>query len=319
MKHWRAWIVALVAWLAAPAATGQVLIVLSDGTAGYREVEEELRAGLHPLRDGNVQIDTILAPQLAGLDAARFDAYELVVTVGLAAAQPTIAREHDVPKPPPTLCLMIPRQSFERLAPAPADGRERRLSALFIDQPLARQLDLVRLALPDKHRVGVILGPTSAALAGELKLRAKERDLSLDPVEVRDSSGVYGALQTVVRQSELLLVVPDPIATNADTIYGLLLTSYRAQLPVVGFSEGLAKAGALVSLFSNARQQGRAGAEIASRALSDAGGLPAPQYPKYFTVRVNHSVARSLGLRIEDEAALAEALAARAAQPEGAP
>jgi len=292
--------------------------VLSDDTAGYREVEQELRAGLQPLRDGKLRVDAILASQLGGVEDARFNAYELVVTVGLAAAQPTIARERDVVKPPPTLCLMIPRQSFERLAPVPSMGRERRLSALFIDQPLARQLDLVRLALPDKRRVGVILGPTSAALEGELKLRAAERDLSLDLVEVRDSSGVYGALQSVVRRSDLLLAVPDPVATNADTIYGLLLTSYRAQLPVVGFSEGLAKAGALVSLFSSARQQGRAAAEIAAHALSGADGLPAPQYPKYFTVRVNHSVARSLGLRIEDETALAAALSARAMQHEPA-
>jgi ABC-type uncharacterized transport system substrate-binding protein len=210
---------------------------------------------------------------------------------------------------------MIPRQSFEKLAPAAASGHNPRLSALFIDQPLARQLDLVRRALPGKRQVGVILGPTSAALQNELKLRARERALNLNLAEVTDSAGIYAALQTVVHKSDVLLVVPDPVATNADTVYGLLLSSYRAQIPVVGFSEGLAKAGALVSVFSTARQQGDQGAEIAARVLSGAGALPPPQYPKYFTVRTNPSVARSLGLRMEDEAALAAALAASAAKP----
>jgi len=122
---------------------------------------------------------------------------------------------------------------------------------------------------------------------------------------------VYGALQSLLPESDVLLAIPDPVAVNASTIYGLLLTSYRAQVPVVGFSEGLVKAGALLGLFSTASQQGKQGAEIATRILAGDGGLPAPQYPKYFTVRANYSVARSLGLRLEEEAALAATLAPR--------
>ena len=95
------------------------------------------------------------------------------------------------------------------------------------------------------------------------------------------------------------------------TAYGVLLTSYRAKIPVVGFSEGLVKAGALLALYSSGRQQGKQGAEIANRILAGDGGLPAPQYPTYFTVRVNSSVARSLGIQMEEEATMAAALAAR--------
>ena len=108
-------------------------------------------------------------------------------------------------------------------------------------------------------------------------------------------------------ESDLLLLVPDPVVANADTVYGLLLTSYRAQIPVVGYSEGLLNAGALVSLFSTARQQGRQGAEIVGRLLAHE-ALPTPQHPRYFTVRVNASVARSLGLRLPAESALNAAL-----------
>jgi len=38
--------------------------------------------------------------------------------------------------------------------------------------------------------------------------------------------------------------------------------------------------------------------------------LPPPQYPKYFSVGVNYQVARSLGLAIEDEAALLQRIKA---------
>lgn len=286
--------------------------MLSDGSAGYEAVAEELRTGLQPLRDGRVRIDSVTAARLPSIDAPTFSAYELVVTVGLAAAQAATSREASMPAAPPTLCLLIPRQSFERLASSLQGGSEHRLSAVFIDQPLSRQLDLLRAALPDKHRVGVILGPSSQALADELRAEASRRGLQPTFAKVVESAGVYAALQAVMPESDVLLPLPDPVATSADTVYGLLLTSYRAQVPVVGFSEGLLNAGALVSLYSTARQQGRQGAEIASRVVAHESGLPAAQYPRYFTVRVNASVARSLGLHLPAETALQDALSAQA-------
>jgi len=299
--------IAVLLWVVSTPALAQVLVVLSDGSSGYQTVSEQLRAGLAPLRGGHVRIDAVTVPRLNGIDEPTFNAYEVVVTVGLAAAQATTARESGS-TPPLTLCLLIPRQSFERLAATRAPASERRLSALFIDQPLSRQFDLLRLALPDKHRVGVILGPSSQELTNELRSQARERALSLSLAKVSEAAGVYSALQTVLPESDLLLLLPDPVATNADTVYGLLLTSYRAQIPVLGFSEGLLNAGSLVSLYSTAQQQGKQGAEIASHILDRAGELPAPQYPKYFTVRVNASVARSLGLHMPVDTALNAAL-----------
>ena len=298
-------------WAVATSSSAQLLVVLSDESGSYQEVVEALRTGVAPVREGRIRINVVTAQHLASGDAPVFAGTELVVTVGLAAAQATIAREAALPTPPATLCLLIPRQSYERLIPPRGSGRERRLSAVFIDQPLSRQLDLIRIALPNRFRVGVILGPSSELLKDELRDKARERALVPKFAEVVEPSGVYGALQKVLPESDLLLALPDPVAVNASTAYGLLLTSYRAQVPVIGFSEGMAKAGALLSLFSTASQQGKQGAEILSRIFAGAPELPAPQYSKYFTVRVNFSVARSLGLRMEEEATLTAALAAR--------
>jgi len=298
---------ALAILIGSSSATAQILVVLSDGAAGYDAVADELRSGLKLARDGQLRVDSVDAVHLASVNDPAFGAYELIVPVGLSAAQAVMAREASSTMPPPTLCLLIPRQSFERLAPAVTNERPRRVSALFIDQPVSRQLDLLRIALPERHRVGVILGPSSQALEGGLRSQAKARDLSLNFARVDASPGVYAALQSVMPDSDLLLLLPDPVATTADTVYGLLLTSYRAQIPVVGYSEGLLNAGALVSLYSTARQQGRQGAEIAGSILAHE-PLPAPQHPKYFTVRVNASVARSLGLHLPAEGALYSAL-----------
>ncbi len=300
-------------WVPATGVTAQTLVVLSDESAVYQEVATELRTGLGSAPAGRAKVDLVAAPRLTGIEDDAFRKYGLVVTVGVTAAEMTMARIATFPAPPPVLCLLIPKQSYERLVSMREGGRDRRVSAIFIDQPLSRQLDLLRLALPELHRVGVLLGPSSRSFKDELRDKAKERGLKLHMAEVTESSGVYAALQGIMPESDLLLALPDPVAVNAGTIYGLLLTSYRAQIPVAGFSEGLVKAGALMSLFSTARQQGKQGAEVATRVLAGETALPAAQYPKYFTVRINTSVARSLGLRIEDETALASALAAREA------
>ena len=300
----------LLAWLAPTIVSAQVLVVLSDESSGYQAVVAELRTGLHGLRDGELRLDNIIAARLADVDAATFSRYELVVSVGLAAAQAVTSRGAATALPP-TLCLLIPRQGFDRLALPRDNAGERRVTAVFIDQPLSRQLDLLRLALPESHRVGVILGPSSTALGDELRAGAKARSLDVATATVGERSALYPALQTLLPRSDLLLLLPDPVAINADTLYGLLLASYRARVPVVGFSEGLLKAGSLVALFSTPQQQGAQGAEIARRVLAHDGGLPAPQYPRAFTVRVNASVARSLGLRVPDEQELQAALDAR--------
>ena len=300
----------LLAWLMPTIVSAQVLVVLSDESSGYQAVVAELKTGLRGLRDGELPFDTVTAARFADVDAARFSHYELVVSVGLAAAQAVTARGGAAALPP-TLCLLIPRQGFEKLALPRDNGAERRVTALFIDQPLSRQLDLLRLALPESHRVGVILGPSSTSLADELRADAKARSLDIAPATVSERAALYPALQALLPQSDLLLLLPDPVAINADTVYGLLLASYRARVPVAGFSEGLLKAGSLVALFSTPQQQGAEGAEIARRLLAHDSGLPAPQYPRDFTVRVNASVARSLGLRMPTEQELQTALGAR--------
>jgi hypothetical protein len=297
-------------WLVAWTCPAQVLIVLSDESAPYREVADAFRAELGALRDGTLKVGTASAQSVRDGSSAALTSYELIVPIGLSAVEAALARSRTAPSPR-VLCLLIPRQTFEALAADRAAGRDRRVSAVYIDQPLARQLDLIRAALPERRRLGVIVGPTSAALTDELRDQARERDLTLSLADVSEATGVYAALQNVLPQADMLLALPDPVAFNASTAYGLLLTSYHAQVPVVGFSEGLVKAGALLALFSTAAQQGRQGGEIAARLLSGDVRLPSPQHPRYFTVRVNASVARSLGLRLADDEALARVLVER--------
>jgi ABC-type uncharacterized transport system substrate-binding protein len=318
------WAAALLL-LMASSGHARLLVVLSDQSAAYEEVVEELRNKMTTAGDGQIGIDVRTAQNLESADVSVLADPDLIVTVGLAAAQVVVARERALTTPPLTLCLLIQRDSFEQLLSAGENHVDvRRISAVFIDQPVSRQFDLIRIALPDRSRVGVILGPRSMLLKNELLEQASEHGLTLNWTDVTEAKDLNRAFQKILclhtvrlsseiincsaLESDVVFALPDPVAFNSSTAYWVLLRTYRARVPVVGFSESLVKGGALLGLFSTVRQQAKQGAEIANRILAGERELPAPQYPRYFTVRVNPSVAHSLGIQIEEEATLETAL-----------
>lgn len=303
-------VLVVVLMLAASASTAQVLVVLSDDSAVYHDVAAELKSRLGALREGTLRIDVATAPA-AVPDATTEAHHELIVTVGAAAARDVVTRRDGTGKLAPTLCVLVPRRTFEALPKTGGESTPRAVSAIFIEQPLARQLDLIALALPDARRIGVLFGPESMALAEDLQDLARARGFDIDQVVVGAPADVGKGLQKVLARSDVLLALPDPIAVNASTAYGMLATSYRAQVPVVGFSRAFVDAGSLASVYSTPKQEGRQAAEIAAAVLNGGAPLPPPQYPRYFTVGVNFFAARSLGIMMENEAVLSQALAAR--------
>ncbi|MGV2481743.1 UNVERIFIED_CONTAM: hypothetical protein IGO34_33640, partial [Salmonella enterica subsp. enterica serovar Weltevreden] len=55
--------------------------------------------------------------------------------------------------PTPVLSVLVPQSAFESMLAA---GNTRRWSAIHIDQPFIRQVDLIRIALPEARRIGVL-------------------------------------------------------------------------------------------------------------------------------------------------------------------
>ena len=294
----------------APTPHAQVLIVLSEDAPFYRDAAAELRAQVAGLRDGRLAVEVVPKSRLDNVDPALLARRELVVTVGVAAAAAVLPVASSLPSQPPTLCLVVPQSRFAQLS-----AGHRAVSAIYAGQPLARQLDLIQLALPGRTRVGTVLGPSSKVLADELRVLARARSLQLDALVVESTGEVFAAMQEVLRASDVFLAVADATTINESTAYSVLRTSYSAGVPVMGFSESMVRAGALFGLYSTAKQYGQQAGEIARRLLGGDGPLPRAEFPRYFTVGVNASVARSLNIRMADAAALTEALASRDGRP----
>ena len=136
-----AWLVATgLAGAAAQAAEGPALtILLSDADGIHGEVAETLRRDLE--KSGTEPAEIVVATVPAPL--ARVPG-RLLLTVGTQALQSALGQDLRAP----ILAVLLPRQAFERLADHAGRRAAHSVSALFLDQPVVRQLDLIRLALP---------------------------------------------------------------------------------------------------------------------------------------------------------------------------
>ena len=79
----------------------------------------------------------------------------------------------------------------------------------------------------------------------------------------------------------------------------MLFRSYRREQAVVGFSPAIVKAGALATITSDSNDTAAQLEELLGDYIR-YGRLPSEQFPKYFSVVVNDSVARSLNVLIDD-------------------
>lgn len=285
------------------ATTISVWVALSDNGGVYEEAAEALRAAVEREQPGRIHWRIAHWSQLTRPTPEP----QAVVAVGSAALRGMKELFAGDAGPPPLLAILLPRQAFERIA----DPRRLRLgsvSAVYIDQPPGRQLELIRLALPAARNVGILAGADSRSQVSALEKAAKERGFNLVTAEAgRDN--LFAALQSLLPDIDLLLAQPDPAVFNSQTAASILTASYRRHRPLFGFSPAWVKAGALLALYSTPAQIGVRGAELLRPALQGK-PLPPPQWPREFMVSVNRDVARSLGMAL-DEAKLGEQLRER--------
>lgn len=298
----------LATFAPAGAAAPVVAIVASERSPDYDAVIDAI--GVELARGGYARSDlaVIGTGELTTL-ARSSPSPKLLVVLGTPAAQAVANTESRLPQ----LFVLVTQHGFSTLFSGRKTPPPQAVSAVFLDQPVSRQLDLVRLALPGLGRIGVLLGPASRSQAPMLERVTAERGLRLSSAYVEDGKSLYAGLRQVVDTADILMAIADPLVFNANTVQNILLTTFRARVPLLAHSPAYVKAGALLAIYSTPTQLGGQAGVIA-RAFLQGAPLPAPRHPVEFAVSVNPHVARSLGLDL-DEAALSRRLSQRGSSP----
>lgn len=285
------WVLAACLASAAQEASATVHVVSSERSAAYQQAADAMASELK--REGTVE------RRIVQLTSDEFEAYQgpaprLYIALGTEACAVLARAERKAP----VLCALLPRASFERVLRDSGRRSGAQFSALFLNQPVARKLDLVRLALPNAHRIGVLLGAESQQQEAALRAAVLARNLKLVGVTVKADEPLFNGLKKVVDESDLLLALADPQIYNSASIQNILLTSFRAQVPMMAFSPAYVRAGALLAVYSTPEQIGHQ-AGVMARAVLSGQALGAPQFPSHFEIGINEHVARSLGLKLD--------------------
>ena len=269
-----------------------VQVLASRAGGAYDEVIDSLKSEL--LRGTELRVQYLNANDTAWKPA---ESSNLIVAVGVDAANAALqATDTNTP----ILCVLIPKIAFEALMAGKKDNRK--VSAIFLDTSPVRQLELIRLLLPQAKKVGAVLGNVSMKEKEPLRILARDKGLFLQ----RDTE-LYAVLKSVLSDSDVFLAVPDPVVINASTAQNVLITAFKCQVPVIGYSANYVKAGALAAVFSSPSQIGLETGQVIN-AYQRTNNLPAPKLPRYFSVSVNAAVLRSFGLPSVDARQLEQRL-----------
>lgn len=273
-----------------------VAVVQSESSEPYLEFTQALRNGISKR---NVDLVVVDDPAKPVPDA------DVVISVGMKAATSVAAS-----KTPVVLNVLIPKAGYEKLLrDFPARANSKTFSAIFLDQPTARQIRLMAAILPNKRHIGVLFDSFPKDELTQLRQQISRHGLSLHERVVSPALPLHEALQEILQESEVLLALPDPTVYNSSTLRNILLATYRSGIPLIGISSAYVKAGALCAVFSTPAQI----AAQAIQSIQQFGGtsaLPAAQYPQLFEVMVNEQVGRSLGLSIKSAAELHDEISA---------
>lgn len=203
-----------------------------------------------------------------------------------------------------TIYALIPSDTYVDLADCCLEAKDRQ-TALFLDHPPDRVIGLARALLPDMKRMALLTSPASESAEPQYASRAQKLGLSLEIARARSAEEVGPALKTLLDAAEVLIAVPDQTLYNSETIYGVLLTTYRNRVPVIGFSAPLVKAGALAAVYTSPEDIGR---ELATMVIDQLENprrsLPSARHPQRFSVTTNRQVGRSLGIELPADEAL---------------
>jgi ABC-type uncharacterized transport system substrate-binding protein len=222
---------------------------------------------------------------------------DLLVAVGTKSAAMALNSRF------PVLVVLVSKAGFDKLQRQILDHLEHNIfSAIYLDQPSRRQIDLIAVALPNVKNVGLFVSAQSADMTSLRKAMTESRFV-LHEQQLESDETLYRDLHSLLQKSEILFAIPDAQIYNSSTMRNILLETYRSGIPMIGFSPAYVRAGALCAVFSTPEQIAKQAVSQA-RQFAESGHLSAIQYPSEFEVMVNPQVARSLGIDIKDAATL---------------
>ena len=220
---------------------------------------------------------------------------DFYISVGVDAGN--ILNQTDYSKP--TLFTLIPDQFIPAGKDTGKQGCTPSCYYSVLDQPAARQIRLLRYALPDTRSVGLLYSENSISAMQKIAVQAKTQGLQVHAIQYSADESLLNNLAPILSRTQLLYAIPDPAIYNRQTARSIILTTYRHRIPIFGYSSSYTRAaGALLSLYSSPEDFARHNVELLTTLLINKQNIRQIHFPRYFNITVNQTVARSMSIDI---------------------
>ncbi len=218
---------------------------------------------------------------------------DLIVTIGHKAASLTVNHKGKA------LHTFNSKRSIEILY---KDKLKKDHYAIYLDQPLERSISLIQHVLFDIKTIDVIFSENTNDQITEVKQLLEKRHIKLKSNWFNSGSSQIQQIESIAKQSQLLLLIPDILVVNQNNARPLIVSAYKNNVPLVAYSRAMVKAGALMAVYTTLEQ-------VVAQTLNTINTIQTNKQPPLlqlippddFDVAVNYQVARILKLNIDSE------------------
>jgi putative ABC transport system substrate-binding protein len=270
----------------------EVAILKSAEIVAYSEAIDAFKSALpssfQVTLEYNLQGDMAKGRSLARRIRAS-DAH-VVLAVGLKAA---LAAKLEILDIPVIVCLVLNPKKYG----LPTSN----MVGLSLHIPFEKRLKPLQTLIPQVSRIGVLFDPQKTkGLHDQLQQDAKTRGMTIVSEEVHGEQEVSKALKALEKKIDALWLLPDSTVLTENTLDFLISTTLEANIPVVAFSAGLVRSGAVVGVYMNYADIGRQAARLSQRLLRETPpallGTIVP--PDHMHQSINRKSAIYLGLTL---------------------
>ena len=275
--------VSLLLLFTAVAEAHHILVVQSSRVKPY---EEAFRGFSRACRHETIRFVVSEAKEIEISDFIREEDPRLIVAIGADALE-QVRQVGSIP----IVYLMV-------LNPTKIMSEAKNSTGVLMTPSPVQQLDLIRKALPNVSKLGVLHDPNNSTKFIRQAVDAA-RPLGLELVirEVHAPREAPGALLRLRGEIDAFWMLPDPSVVSPETMEFFILFSGENRIPLITFSRKYVDLGALLALDVDPFDMGMQAGEMAGRIVQGTDIRTIPRVDARKTVKwVNPNVARRLGL-----------------------
>lgn len=292
----RSLVLSLILVLSNPSLASDLLLILSDNQSIHNEIATLI------LKRSN-QTGRIVLHQEFAVNEAQ-ETVNLLIAIGTRACDTVLQKKT---RQDTLICTLIPAQTYISLLNKYNKTILDNTTAVYMDQPIYRQIALARLIAPNATNIATIFGQTSVFHRDDFEKTAEKAGFITHYAFLDEVQNPVQILTPLIQRSDIFIAIPDSANFNRSVSRWALYITLRNKIPLIGFSSSYSQAGATVSIFTTTEQLANQTIDVLNR-FQDTQNLTPPEFPNDFTVEVNHSTVRTLGLNLPNSQALRQQL-----------